>query len=137
MDAVPRSGQIAKSIVETGELAAGLQGTEDMMRWAHSAKSFADTGVVDGSNWLDYICRYIGANITMDPINVPIPPVFSYSTDSMADLKPNLDKLEEEMYFGIIMGERPVDYFDEFVAQWKAQGGDTLIAEVKMLVDGN
>jgi putative aldouronate transport system substrate-binding protein len=136
MDAVPRSGKIAKSIVDTGVLGAGLQGTEDMMRWADSAKSFADTGVVEGSNWLDYICRYIGANVTMESINVPVPPVFSYSTDSMADLMPNLDKLEDEMYFSIIMGEKPVDYFDEFVTQWKAQGGDRLIAEVKSLVDG-
>jgi putative aldouronate transport system substrate-binding protein len=136
MDAVPRSGLIAKSFVETGALAEGLQGTEDMMRWGRSAENFAKTRQVDGSNWLDYVCRYIGANITMDPINEPVKPVFSYSTDSMADIKPNLDKLEEEMYYSIIMGEKPVDYFDEFVEAWKAQGGDTITAEVKSLVDG-
>ena len=136
MDAVPRSGLIAKSFVETGALAEGLQGTEDMMRWGRSAESFAKTRKVEGSNWLDYVCRYIGANITMDPINEPVRPVFSYSTDSMADIKPNLDKLEEEMYYSIIMGEKPVDYFDEFVVAWKAQGGDIITAEVKALVDG-
>lgn len=136
MDAVPRSGLIAKSFVETGELAEGLEGTEDMMRWAASAVTFAETGVVEGSNWLDYVCRYIGANVTMDPVGVPVKPVFSYSTDSMADIKPNLDKLEDEMYYAIIMGEKPVDYFDEFVEAWKAQGGDRITAEVKALVDG-
>ena len=136
MDAVPRSGKIAKSYVETGGLAPGLQGTNDMIRWAESAKNWADTGVVNGSNWLDYVCRYIGANETMNPIDDPVKPVFSYSTDSMADLKPNLDKLENEMYLSIIMGEKPVSYFDDFVAAWKAQGGDTVTAEVTKLVDG-
>jgi len=135
MDAVPRSGLIAKSFVETGALQEGLQGTEDMMRWGRSAEDFAKTGKVEGSNWLDYVCRYVGANITMDSINVPVKPVFSYSTESMADIKPNLDKLEEEMYYAIIMGEKPVDYFDEFVVAWKAQGGDRITAEVKSLVD--
>jgi putative aldouronate transport system substrate-binding protein len=38
------------------------------------------------------------------------------------------------MYYSIIMGEKPVDYFDEFVAAWKAQGGDIITAEVKALV---
>jgi putative aldouronate transport system substrate-binding protein len=136
MDAVPRSGLIAKSFVETGALAAGLQGTEDMMRWGRSAEDFAKTGKVEGSNWLDYVCRYIGANVTMDPIDEPVKPVFSYTTESMADLKPNLDKLEMEMYLSIIMGEKPVDYFDEFVTAWKIQGGDIVTAEVKLLVDG-
>jgi len=135
MDAVPRSGLIAKSFVETGELQEGLYGTEDMMRWGRNAEDFAKTRTVSGSNWLDYICRYVGANITMDPINVPVKPVFSYSTESMADIKPNLDKLEEEMYYSIIMGEKSVDYFDEFVEAWKAQGGDRITAEVIALVD--
>jgi len=136
MDAVPRSGLIAKSFVETGGLSEGLQGTEDMMRWARNAEDFSKTRVVTGSNWLDYVCRYIGANITIEPNNVPVKPVFSYSTDSMADIKPNLDKLEEEMYYAIIMGEKPVDYFDEFVTAWKAQGGDLITDEVTKLVDG-
>jgi putative aldouronate transport system substrate-binding protein len=136
MDAVPRSGKIARSIVDTGELAPGLQGTEDMMRWAASAKTYADTKKVDGSNWLDYVCRYIGAGEVENAIGEPVKPVFSFPTESMALLKPNLDKLENEMYLQIIMGEKPVSYFDEFVKQWKAQGGDTLTAEVKLLVDG-
>ncbi|MDR1530964.1 MAG: extracellular solute-binding protein [Clostridiales bacterium] len=134
MDAVPRSGKIAKSVVETGVLAEGLEGTADMMRWAESAKSYADTRVVDGSNWLDYVCRYIGASEVQNPISEPVVPVFSYATDSMATLKPNLDKLENEMYLQIVLGEKPVEYFDEFVTQWKAQGGDKLTEEVRALV---
>jgi putative aldouronate transport system substrate-binding protein len=40
-----------------------------------------------------------------------------------------LTKLEDEAYIAIITGERPLSYFDEFVRQWKAQGGDILIKE--------
>lgn len=46
-----------------------------------------------------------------------------------------MDKLEDEMYLQIIVGEKPVDYFDEFVSQWKALGGDTLTEEVQAIVD--
>jgi putative aldouronate transport system substrate-binding protein len=49
----------------------------------------------------------------------------------MADLKPNLDTLESTAFLQIITGEKPVDYFDEFVKQWYGQGGDTVTKEVK------
>lgn len=56
-------------------------------------------------------------------------------TESSTTLKAALDKLEDEMYLQIILGEKPVDYFDEFVSQWKALGGDTLTEEVQAIVD--
>lgn len=40
-----------------------------------------------------------------------------------------LNKLESETYLKIIYGEKPVDYFDEFVQEWKASGGDQVIAD--------
>jgi putative aldouronate transport system substrate-binding protein len=40
-----------------------------------------------------------------------------------------LNKLEDEAYIAIITGERPLSYFDTFVSQWKAQGGDILTRE--------
>lgn len=42
----------------------------------------------------------------------------------------NLEKLEADTYIQIIMGEQPVDYFDTFVENWKAQGGDEITTEV-------
>lgn len=43
--------------------------------------------------------------------------------------KTELKKLENEMAIDIITGAKPVDYFDEFVTQWKAMGGETLEQE--------
>jgi putative aldouronate transport system substrate-binding protein len=40
-----------------------------------------------------------------------------------------LTKIEDEAFIAIITGERPLGYFDEFVAQWKRGGGDVLTKE--------
>ena len=41
-----------------------------------------------------------------------------------------LQDLEKQAFVQIVMGEQPVDYFDTFVANWMAQGGETITAEV-------
>ncbi|MEV5026825.1 extracellular solute-binding protein [Paenibacillus sp. LPE1-1-1.1] len=41
-----------------------------------------------------------------------------------------LNKLTNETYLKIIYGNEPVDYFDEFVEQWKKNGGDEITKEV-------
>lgn len=43
----------------------------------------------------------------------------------MADLK----QLMTEAYVNIITGKKPVSYFDEFVTQWKAAGGEQVLKE--------
>jgi putative aldouronate transport system substrate-binding protein len=51
-------------------------------------------------------------------------------TPSEAQYSTELAKIEDEAYLAIITGERPISYFDEFVAQWRRAGGDILIREV-------
>lgn len=48
----------------------------------------------------------------------------------MISRQSELNKLRDNTFLAIIMGESPVDYFDTFVEQWKAQGGDEISAEV-------
>jgi putative aldouronate transport system substrate-binding protein len=43
----------------------------------------------------------------------------------------NLKKLEDETFLKIILGNAPVDSFDQFVSDWKAQGGDQLTTEIQ------
>jgi len=43
----------------------------------------------------------------------------------------NLKKLEDETFLKIILGTAPIDSFDQFVKDWKAQGGDDITAEVQ------
>ena len=35
------------------------------------------------------------------------------------------------MYLSIIIGDKEVSYFDDFVKQWYSIGGETLLNEVK------
>ncbi|WP_309119976.1 extracellular solute-binding protein [Paenibacillus sp.] len=48
---------------------------------------------------------------------------------TMASKKSTLDKIEEETFTRIIMGE-PIELFDKFVSDWKKLGGDQMTAEV-------
>ena len=46
----------------------------------------------------------------------------------------SLEKLENEALLAIITGEKDLDYFDEFVSQWKSLGGDQIMQEATELV---
>lgn len=43
----------------------------------------------------------------------------------------NLQALESAVFLKIILGTEPIDSFDKFVTDWKAQGGDALTAEIQ------
>lgn len=51
-------------------------------------------------------------------------------TDNMAKYGANLKTMSEQMITYIITGQKPVDYFDEFVESWKTNGGDIITQEV-------
>ena len=77
--------------------------------------------------------RYIASNLVTQPeVNV-IKPAFSFTTESMADLKANLDTLEQTTFLKIVTGEQPVDSFDQFVTDWYAQGGQQMTDEVNAM----
>lgn len=59
---------------------------------------------------------------------------FTYSTASMTELMPALRSLEEATILRIITGDKPVSYFDEFVAEWKKSGGEKLTQEVQAAI---
>ena len=42
----------------------------------------------------------------------------------------NLNALENAAYIDIIAGKKPISAFDDFVKNWKAQGGDKIIGEI-------
>lgn len=48
------------------------------------------------------------------------PPAVPEFTDNIA----TLDTLTEKAYYAIITGDKPIDYFDEYVAEFKACGGE-------------
>ena len=54
----------------------------------------------------------------------------SLPTPTMIERGSDLNKLHAETVLGIMIGEKPLSAFDEFVDQWKSQGGDQMTQEV-------
>lgn len=130
-DIVPRIGKACKQNVEDGEYEeyTGLTDydkveIENCRKWASGEEK---SEVLQWS----YYSRVLGSNILQNEECNPIPAAYYYTTESSASILPSLDKIEDEMYFKIITGEKNVDYFDEFVEQWFKLGGDTLTSEVE------
>lgn len=58
-------------------------------------------------------------------------PVFRGTTKTMKKSSASLGKMEEEVFVGIVTGAIPLEGFDTFVADWKAQGGEAITAEIE------
>lgn len=56
---------------------------------------------------------------------------------SDGDYKADLDAFQLETYYNIINGTQPVDYFDTFVSEWLARGGETLTREANEWYSAN
>lgn len=68
------------------------------------------------------------------PVNKKVFSVTYSQTPIMETKWANLKKLEDETILKIMIGQLPVDAFDKFVSDWKAQGGDEITAEVQALL---
>ncbi len=132
-DCIPNVGYLTKNYIDNGKLEGkpGVFHSQFDKNLAIGAKKWLDAPTLDNSGWLDYHARYQASNIVAAPEVQITYPAFSLLTPSMVDLKPNLDKMEDEVMLQIIIGEKPVDAFDTFVAEWNKQGGDTITKEVQ------
>ena len=85
--------------------------------------------------WSGYMARTGGYEVaSMDNVKVADNCVFFAMTDSMTARWTSLEKLENEALLAIITGEKDLDYFDEFVSQWKSLGGDQIMQEATEIV---
>lgn len=71
---------------------------------------------------------------TTIPIDKKVYSVTYNQTETMETKWANLKKIEDETVLKIILGQTSLDSFDEFVKDWKAQGGDEIAAEVAELL---
>lgn len=59
----------------------------------------------------------------------------TYSKSESMDKKwATLEKLEDETFLQIIVGDKPLDEFDRFVKQWKSMGGDDITKELSGMI---
>jgi putative aldouronate transport system substrate-binding protein len=87
--------------------------------------------------WKSATAHEYGGGLLYTTDMVQVRGIFYGTTATMESKWAELQKLENETFLKIIVGDLPVSYFDEFVKQWKNSGGDQITAEVAQIVNGN
>ena len=120
--------------METGEVDPAFN---NMIPAAGQIQNYMD-GSDELQDWITYTWRIRAQRYIYEPDSLAKFALennfYPGTTDTMETKWANLTKLEDEMFLQIIMGEKPLSYFDEFVTQWKAQGGDEITAEVHAMM---
>ncbi|MCD9023238.1 extracellular solute-binding protein [Cohnella silvisoli] len=113
--------------------------SKDTSKLNSEQKSIYDTIVKyqggDSSGWgYDRVFGPTGAFSVIDQYvknnEVLVTEYTAAPTESMGKYQSTLDKMEKETVTKIIMGAASLDAFDQFVANWKKAGGDTITKEV-------
>lgn len=101
-------------------------------------KYLADPVNAEVSDWSKYHSRMVGIELiqklTEDGSFNWTEPVFWGTTETMKPAWANLQKLEEEAFVKMIVGEMSVAEFDQYIADWNAQGGSTIIEEIEATI---
>jgi putative aldouronate transport system substrate-binding protein len=102
----------------------------DIQYWTPSA---------DMGAWSRMYSIMVGDGAIYNPIggkaNVNVVFSLTYAPNDTINSKwVNLKKLEDEAFLKIILGSAPIDSFDQFVTDWKAEGGDQITAEIQAAV---
>lgn len=110
----------------------------DIMIPVYEARlKYREDPAANRDQWAGFMARTGGYEIaSSENVKVAENCVFFAMTDSMLTRWTSLEKLENEALLAIITGEKDLDYFDEFVTQWKQLGGDQIIKEATEIVNG-
>ena len=54
-----------------------------------------------------------------------------YLDDTDGEVPKSLLQLEKDSFIQIIMGVKPISYFDEFVEKWYEEGGEELTQQIR------
>ncbi len=95
----------------------------------------ADPDEAEVNDWAKYTSRMCGIelidSLTKNDGFAWEDPVFRGTTKTMKKSGANLGKMEEEVFVGIVTGAQPLEAFDQFVADWKKQGGAAITEEIE------
>lgn len=75
-------------------------------------------------DWAAYKSRISAVGVEVDKNYRPVRPL--YLNESDGEIPNMLASLEKNVFIQIILGEKPLDYFDTFVETWYQQGGQEL-----------
>ena len=75
-------------------------------------------------DWAAYKSRISAVGVEVDKNYRPVRSL--YLNESDGEIPNMLASLEKNVFIQIILGEKPLDYFDTFVETWYQQGGQEL-----------
>ena len=85
----------------------------------------------DPEDWAGYATRILACSLLQDDSVRKVEAKYPKLNEEWMETKWELlQKLERETYLSIIIGEKPLSYFDEFVKQWKVEGGERITKEI-------
>ncbi len=132
---VDYSDALSRCYQKLTEVFNGEKTPEELPLLEHSYYEECENYLKDPENasvtsWAAYHSRITACEVLFNGKLNPVDSAFWGETDTMEQEWEALETLEKEAYIKIILGEMPLDYFDQFVEEWKQQGGERITKEV-------
>lgn len=86
-------------------------------------------------DWAAYTSRMTACSVLGKGKTRQVKSLFFGETETMKGNWWRLEELEKKAYLEIVTGQKPLSYFDEFVKEWKRQGGEKIRSEVEKEVE--
>ncbi len=96
-----------------------------------------DPAHASSESWAAYQSRITACKALFNGNLDPVDSAFWGETDTMEEKWEELEALEKEVFLKIILGEQPLEYFDQFVEEWKQQGGETITNEINQYIQND
>ena len=94
-----------------------------------ACKKYLGTDSPFVEEWAAYKSRITAVGLLIDASYHP--PERKYMGDGDSEIPQILQQLEKKAFIQIIMGKKPVSYFDTFVKEWYRKGGEVLTESVR------
>lgn len=131
-DALYRSGENIRKALN-GEISiTELSGLE--RSYYDTCRSFVNGNLTTAAGWAAYASRVTAVDTLMEGGTADEKKLSMGDAD--VEIPQELQDLERETFLQIIVGEKPLDYFDEYVEQWYERGGAELTEKVKSSYEG-
>ena len=127
IDALYRCGENLQKALAGEMSVTELSGLEKS--YYNTCRSYLNGNLTTANGWAAYASR-IQAVEVLENTGTRKKPAISLGS-AEGEIPQNLQDLETEAFLKIIAGEEPVDYFDTFVQEWYANGGEELTENVR------
>ena len=95
----------------------------------NTCRSYLNGNLTTANGWAAYASRIQAVEVLNAADARKIPAISMGDTDG--EIPQNLQDLEQETFLQIIVGEKPLDYFDTFVVKWYENGGLELTESIE------